>query len=44
MKLEDFSRRVRHKADEFRRAKILDQGSFDTIDNTHKSRVERSKL
>lgn len=44
MKFEDFSRRVRHKADEFRRAKILDQGSFDTIDNTHKSRVERSKL
>ncbi len=43
MELEDFSRRVRNKADEFRRAKILDQGSFDVIENTHKARIARSK-
>ena len=43
MKLEDFSRRVRNKANDFLRAKILDQGSFDVIENTHKDRVERSK-
>ena len=43
MQLEDFSRRVRNKANDFLRAKILDQGSFDVIDNTHKTRVERSK-
>ncbi|MCP4850088.1 MAG: hypothetical protein GY899_19285 [Verrucomicrobiaceae bacterium] len=44
MQFEDFSRRVRNKANDFLRAKILDQGSFDDIDNTHKSRVERSKI
>ncbi|MFP6874473.1 MAG: hypothetical protein VCA55_13315 [Verrucomicrobiales bacterium] len=43
MKLEDFSRRVKSQADRFRRAKILDQGSYDVIDNTHKARVARSK-
>ncbi|MED5585277.1 MAG: hypothetical protein VYB61_02890 [Verrucomicrobiota bacterium] len=43
MQLEDYSRRVRNKADEFRRAKILDQGSFDEIENLHKDRVARSK-
>ena len=43
MQLEDYSRRVRNKADEFRRAKILDQGAFDKIENTHKSRVSLSK-
>jgi len=43
MQLEDYSRRVRNKADEFRRAKILDQGAFDKIENTHKSKVALSK-
>jgi hypothetical protein len=43
MELEDFSRRVRNQAYGFLKAKILDQGSFDVIENTHKSRVARSK-
>lgn len=43
MELEDFSRRVRNQADKFRRAKILDQGSFDDIENEHKKKVAGSK-